>query len=135
MSLARATASWATSATVACRAVCATREVLLFTTKAPLRRGIRLRFEDARHLLHRPRVPGWKEGGVGRLRGEPPLQVQSPPQQWRAADPYALLLTLSRRPRPRDWGVAAPLSCPYSPECVEGEFSEVREENCNRYCN
>src|SRR5215213_1085410 len=27
MSLARATASWATSATVACRAVCATREV------------------------------------------------------------------------------------------------------------
>src|SRR5215218_9347917 len=49
-----------------------------------------------------------KEGGVRRPRGEPPLQVQSPPPQWRAVDHYALLLTLSRRPRPRDWGVAAP---------------------------
>ena len=48
-----------------------------------------------------------KEGGVGRPRGELPLQVRSPPHQWRAADLYALLLTLSRRPRPRDRGVAA----------------------------
>src|ERR671920_311887 len=39
MSLALPTASWATSATLACPAVCATREVLLFTKKAPLRRG------------------------------------------------------------------------------------------------
>jgi hypothetical protein len=78
-----------------------------FTTKAPLRRGFRLRLVDARHLAHRPRAPGWKEGGVGRPRGEAPLQVRSPPQQWRAADPYALHLTLSRRPRPRDRGVAA----------------------------
>src|SRR5918995_7115787 len=39
ISLARATASWATSATQVCPAVCATREVLQFTTKAPLRRG------------------------------------------------------------------------------------------------
>jgi hypothetical protein len=78
-----------------------------FTRKAPLRRGFRLRLLDARHLAQRPRAPAGKRGRVGRPRGEPPLQVQTPPPQWRAVDHYALLLTLSRGPRPRDRGVAA----------------------------
>ena len=25
--------------------------------------------------------------------------------------------------------------CPYSPECMEEEFSEVRKESCKKYCN
>src|ERR687897_301994 len=77
-------------------------------------------------ILRRAREHQPERGRVGRPRGEAPLQVQSPPPQWRGVDHYTLLITLSRRPRPRDWGVAAPLSCPYSPECVEGEFCELR---------
>ena len=109
----------ATSATRVCPAVCVTREVLLLTRKAPLRRGFRLRFQDARQLVHRPRAEGRKVGGVGRPRGEPPLQVQErdsihrvagnrPPR--RSAASVTTSATRSAAGRP---------SCLYSPECVE----------------
>src|SRR5918994_4113884 len=84
MGPAQATASSATSATVAYRAVCVTREVLLFTKKAPLlRRGFRLRSATLFSGVRGRVILGTSLTVVGRSTDEAPQAARrdAPPLQ------------------------------------------------------